>query len=250
MIQKPFYHLLPLCVFIVFLFPDRTPAQWHLDLESGIVFSGYNDVQIPGDVGTKFSLTEDFTTDPAFFFRLKILYNLNPRHQLALLYAPLQVEATSRADRAIYFVDKTFPASRDLVATYRFDSYRLSYRYRIYKTDSFNFWIGITAKIRDAAIRLEDDSQSAEKTNTGFVPILNFRVDWKWNKQFSLVLDGDALAAPQGRAEDILLAIQYGISETVSCKAGYRILEGGSDNDEVYSFALFHYLLAGIIITF
>jgi len=28
--------------------------------------------------------------------------------------------------------------------------------------------------------------------------------------------------------------------------AGYRILEGGADNEEVYTFSLFHYLVAGV----
>jgi len=34
-------------------------AQISLDLESGYVSTGYNDVRIPGDQGTLFSLNED-----------------------------------------------------------------------------------------------------------------------------------------------------------------------------------------------
>jgi len=33
-------------------------AKFEIDLESGGVFSGYNDVRIPGDAGTLFSLSE------------------------------------------------------------------------------------------------------------------------------------------------------------------------------------------------
>jgi hypothetical protein len=33
-------------------------------------------------------------------------------------------------------------------------------------------------------------------------------------------------------------------------KAGYRILEGGASNDEVYTFALIHYALVGAVLTF
>jgi hypothetical protein len=33
-------------------------------------------------------------------------------------------------------------------------------------------------------------------------------------------------------------------------KAGYRLLEGGADVDEVYNFALLHYISGGILITF
>ena len=49
---------------------------------------------------------------------------------------------------------------------------------------------------------------------------------------------GDALAAPQGRAEDVLLAPYVDLSERVRFRIGYRLLEGGADNDEVYNFAL------------
>jgi hypothetical protein len=35
-----------------------------------------------------------------------------------------------------------------------------------------------------------------------------------------------------------------------SITAGYRFLEGGADNDEVYTFALVHYLAAGVVVRF
>ena len=35
-------------------------SRWRIDLENGAVFSGYNDVAIPGDTGTRFSLSRDF----------------------------------------------------------------------------------------------------------------------------------------------------------------------------------------------
>jgi len=68
--------------------------------------------------------------------------------------------------------------------------------------------------------------------------------------KFGLLLDGDALAAPQGRAEDILLAATYKFSDNVVIRAGYRILEGGADNDEAYNFSLFNYASFGIAYAF
>ncbi len=58
-------------------------------------------------------------------------------------------------------------------------------------------------------------------------------------------MDGDALAAPQGRAEDVLLALQLRLNEGLMLKAGYRILEGGANVEEVYNFALIHFIIAG-----
>jgi len=57
----------------------------------------------------------------------------------------------------------------------------------------------------------------------------------------------DALAAPQGRAEDIFAGIVVDAGKQWSIKAGYRFLEGGADNDEVYTFAAVHYVAGGVV---
>ena len=70
------------------------------------------------------------------------------------------------------------------------------------------------------------------------------------NEKIGVLFEGDALAAPQGRAEDVLLAGIYKFSDHIMVRLGYRILEGGADNDEVYNFALFHYASAGFTLSF
>ena len=37
--------------------------------------------------------------------------------------------------------------------------------------------------------------------------------------------------------------------DKVALRTGYRILEGGADNDEVYNFSLFNYMLVDLSIT-
>lgn len=51
---------------ISLLLAPETFSQIDLDIESGAVFSGYNDVRIPGDTGTLFSLSEELEADPGF----------------------------------------------------------------------------------------------------------------------------------------------------------------------------------------
>jgi hypothetical protein len=121
----------------------------------------------------------------------------------------------------------------------------VTYRYDFYRRDRLYLGIGFTGKIRDAAIGVEGSGQRAEKTNTGFVPLINFRAQWSISSRFGVLLDGDALAAPQGRAEDVLLAFTTSASKNLQFKIGYRLLEGGADNDEVYTFALVNYLVLG-----
>jgi hypothetical protein len=63
------------------------------------------------------------------------------------------------------------------------------------------------------------------------------------------MLDADALAAPQGRAEDLALLVGWNVTPAVQLRAGYRTVEGGSDGGgDVYSFAWLHYGVAGIAI--
>jgi hypothetical protein len=221
-----------------------------LDIEGGWVFPGYNDVRIPGDSGTKLSLTEDLSADSFPAFRARYTVTLAGKHDLGLLAAFLTMRSDGTLDRAVDFNGATFPAVTPLESTFRFNSYRLMYRYLLFDSPKFQFRVGVSAKVRDAAIRLEGGGQESERSDLGFVPLLSFSAVWLAHPWLHLVLDGDALAAPQGRAEDVLLAAVVPLNDHVSLKAGYRVLEGGADNDKVYTFSLFHYAVAGVVMTF
>lgn len=242
------YSIAVLC--LAFLLSHVVKAQAFIDVESGAVFTGYNDVRVPGDAGTRFSLKDDLDPEPAFFYRLSAGYTIGSRHTLSVLYAPLQIKSEGSVPEDILFEGVTFPANTEIEGTYKFNSYRLTYRYDIVKNPGLEFGLGFTAKIRDAKIELSSTGAESEKTNVGFVPIINFRLLWNIGDQFGLLLFGDALAAPQGRAEDVLLAATYSLNDNFRIRAGYRILEGGADNDEVYNFSLFHYASLGLTYRF
>ena len=240
-----------ICVlFLAFSLSISVKAQALIDLETGLVFTGYNDVRIPGDQGTLFSLKDDLNSKAAFFYRLRLSYTIKSRHTLSLLYAPLETNSEGSIAQDVFFEGVVFPANTELEGTYKFNSYRLTYRYEIVKKTGFEFGLGFTAKIRDAKIALSSSGLMSEKTNVGFVPIINFRLLWNIDDHIGLLLYGDALFAPQGRAEDVLIATTYRLSDSIGIRAGYRILEGGADNDEVYNFSLFNYASVGIAYTF
>jgi hypothetical protein len=224
-------------------------AQVILDVETGIVSTGYNDVRIPGNEGTFISLKNDLKPSSDIFYRIKLNYTFSSVHTLSLLYAPLIVKSEGRLTKDVNFAGKIFFANKDLSGSYKFNSYRLTYRYDFVQNPNLEFGLGFTAKIRDAGISLSSQGLSAEKYNVGFVPIINFRLRWLFNENLGFLFEGDALAAKQGRAVDVLLAVSYRLSSNLGIKAGYRILEGGADNDEVYNFALLHYLSFGVSYT-
>jgi hypothetical protein len=232
------------------LLPSAAVGQITLDVESGLVASGYNDVRIPGDTGTKFSLSEDLSAESAVYFRARLEYVFGARHTLSALYAPLTLDTSGVLDGDIHFAGEEFLAGTGVDGSYKFNSYRLTYRYRLHDGERFQAGIGFTAKIRDAAIRVEGGGISAEKTNVGFVPLLNFRLMWSATDRIRFLLEGDALAAPQGRAEDVFTGVLVDAADRVQLRLGYRFVEGGADNDEVYNFALINYASAGVVVTF
>lgn len=235
---------------LLILLPASALCAVHFDIESGLVWSGYNDVRIPGDTGTLFSLSKDLATDSDVYFRARLEYTFGGRHCLSALYAPLTLKATGTLEDAVVFVDTEFEAGTEVEGTYTFNSYRLTYRYTLTSGDRFEAGVGFTAKIRDALVRVEGGGQSAEKANVGVVPLLNFRLAWDLTDRVGLLLEGDALAAPQGRAEDVIAALLFDATDHVRIRLGYRIVEGGADNDEVYTFALLNYASAGVVVSF
>jgi len=225
-------------------------ADWSLDLEGGWAWSGYNDVRIPGEGGTEFSLSDDLSTEGTAFSRLRLSRRLGARHELSAFAAPLRLDASGRAPAEIDFAGERFPAGSDLSARYRFDSYRLTYRYRLRDGERFTGWLGLTAKIRDAEIAVNGAGRAARKLNTGFVPLLAFRGDWRLAERWIARLEGDALAGGPGRAEDVFLGLVHVRSSRLALRAGYRFIEGGADVEEVYNFALLNFASLGLELAF
>jgi len=220
------------------------------DIETGAAMTGYNDIRIPGNTGTLFSLTSDLKSSTAFFYRLRAEVHVAPKHVIAGLAAPLTIDVLGAFDRPVSFMGETFAPGVPVSAKYVFNSYRLSYRYEFVQTGKWRFGVGATAKIRDAATGLSSGTLSAEKTNVGFVPLVNFALERRFANGVALQVAGDALAAPQGRAEDVFAGVLMPLGRKVWLKAGYRLLEGGADNDEVYTFAAIHYVAVGIVARF
>lgn len=216
-----------------------------LDIEAGLVMPGRADVRIPGDSGTRISLVNDLSGGNEPFARIRYMRRTGERHKYGVLAALTTVYGEGVLDRPVRFADGSFQAGEHLRARYKFNSYRLIYRYLLKTGEKWEFWLGGAAKIRDAAIEFSGASGSAVKTDFGFVPLLSFEACYRVSDTVSLRFDGEALAAPQGRAEDVLLSVNYRSSDRVSWYLGYRILEGGADNDDVYTFSLFNYAAAG-----
>ncbi len=186
----------------------------------------------------------------SFAYRIRLGYRFNNRHNVFGLFAPLQTSYNGNFDQPTRFFEENFLPLVDTKVNYQFNSYRLTYRYDFVVTDKVRLGAGLTAKIRDAYIEVEQNGVSSKKSNVGFVPIINIYASVNATEKLGFILEGDGLAAPQGRAFDFELAAFYRITDNTNLRFGYRILEGGAENDEVYNFTLINYGLLGFSYNF
>jgi hypothetical protein len=219
---------------------QETP-RFALELEVGPVWQSRNDVQIPNDdSGTRFSLEELAGSGPWASGRLYFSWNINDRHGLRALLAPLSLTETGMLDEPVQFAGELYQPGVPTEATYQFNSWRLSYRYRFHHGERWTWWVGFTAKVRDAKVELRQGDTTSRDTDVGFVPLAHIGADWRFAERWHLLFDLDALAGGPGRAEDLALKLAYDIGDRWTVTAGYRTVEGGADTDDVYSFAWFH----------
>lgn len=247
----------PAALFSVAVTAHRADAQaaapatprFVFELEGGPVWQSYNDAQIPNDASaTRFSLSGLVGKGPFPAGRAYLTWNINEKHGLRALAAPFSITESGMSSETIRFAGATYVPSAPIEATYTFNSYRLTYRYRFRNTERTTAWVGFTGKIRDANIALSQNATRSEKDDVGFVPLLHLAADRRLADRWVGRVDVDGLAGGPGRAIDAALKLGYRASPRVLISGGYRTLEGGADVDEVYSFAWLHYAVASVAV--
>jgi len=158
----------------------------------------------------------------------------------------LRVTGSGTFDEPVDFAGKTFAANTSTDGNYKFDTYRLTYRYQFLNTDAWRLRAGAALLLRDAKIELEQNGIKASDSNVGVVPLLSFAADWMFAERWAAMLDFEGLAGGPGRAFDVAVKLQYDITDRWYAGGGYRILEGGADNDTVYNFAWFNFAFLSV----
>lgn len=225
----------------------RPTPRLDIEVEAGPVWQSRNAAQIPNDEsGTRFSLVPVVGNGPWAAGRAYVTWNLNERHALRLLLAPLSIRESGALVRAVRFAGASYDVGAPVQAEYTFNSYRLTYRYRVRDAVRTTAWVGFTAKVRDATIALEQGATASRKHDVGFVPLLHGAGEWRMTPRWLATMDADALAGGPGRAEDVAVKVGYRATSRLSLHAGYRMVEGGADVPEAYSFAWLHYAVAAV----
>ena len=249
LIQKPIIAsvgLLALATAPVALAEDRAFEAPTLTVELGAAWQLRNTAQVPNVApNTRFKIDEITGEGPYPAGRIALDWPLGGRHHLRFLIAPLSLDERGVTDDPIVFQDTTFAAG-DIRTKYRFDSYRVTYRYTFHDGERWTWSGGATLKVRDAEIELRQGDLVRRKTNTGVVPLLALYGEWRFAPGWTGVLDVEGLGAPQGRAIDAAVKLGYDVTPRLNFYAGYRFLDGGADNDELYTFARFDSAVVGV----
>jgi hypothetical protein len=226
--------------------PGSAAPSPALTVELGAAWQMRNTAQVSNEPpNTRFKIDELAGDGPFLAGRVVLDWPLNNKHRLRFLIAPLGIEETGNASEPIVFKDTTF-APGPIKVKYRFDSYRASYRYVFYERERWTWSGGLTLNIRDAEIRLQQGTLTRVEENTGLVPLLALEGQWRFAPGCHGILDFEGLAAPQGRAIDAALKVGYDVTPKITIAGGYRILDGGADNDELYTFARFDSAVLGL----
>ena len=229
---------------------SRDDDVYRIRFELSPVWQTVNRVQIPMPGGTRFDFTQ-LGRGPAWNYRVDAGWRVGARSQIRALFAPLSIRVKGTLGSDVSFQNQLFSGSTATDGVYRFNSYRLTYRYQVSASERYSLWLGFTGKIRDAEIKLTQGSLSASRDNVGFVPLLHFYGTYFMNEFLRGVLEVDALAAPQGRAEDIALLLGWKVHPQGELFFGYRMIEGGADGGgKVYNFAWLHYAVLGLGFSF
>lgn len=251
--MKFLYALLPAILILCMAVPAEVQSQSiSLEAESGALWFSRNDVRIPNEGGTKFDMIGITGDDAVPYLRLRLnaAFGERQQHTFRLLFAPIRKIGTGVFDEPVFFEETQFEDGIGTDGTYRFNTYRLTYRYTFLDTERWTLGGGAALLVRDAKVELSQAGVTDSNTDLGFVPLVHLLAANHINERVSLVLDGETLAGRQGRATDVSLTANYRIGETWGIYGGYRLLEGGADVDEVYNFAWINFAAVGVFLNF
>ena len=224
---------------------DTAPAPT-LTVELGAFWQARNDARVTnGPPNTRFAIDEITGSGPYAAGRIALEWPLAERHVLRFVFAPLRVDDTGTTAAPIVFRETVFDPG-EVRAEYRFDSWRLGYRYVFHDSERWTWSGGATLNIRDAEIRLSQDGVRSSRSDTGLVPLLALVGEWRFAPGWRARFDVEGLGAPQGRAIDATAQVGYDLSPSLHLSGGYRVLDGGADNDDIYTFARFDFAVLAV----
>jgi hypothetical protein len=223
-------------------------SQISADIETGIVKVNRNDASsswknsfgdLNGIDGTLFSYAKDFNNPvkPLFRVRASYAFGKSKKHFLSFLAAPVQYKTVGILNNPITFNSIVFSANQQTEGFYKFNGYRLTYRYYFVQRNTLTMGLGLTLNLRDAEFSLRQGTKYERNYNRGLVPLINTYLNYKFTDHLGVLVDGDVFYVDNtGGAIDYLTGFNYSFNKNVAVKTGYRFFSGvGSEKGNVYN---------------
>jgi hypothetical protein len=176
--------------------PDN-PYTLELTYETGAAKVLQNTLQV-GENATNFNFVTQGGEEILFpFQRFSGNLSLFERHNIVLLYQPLEIttNVSFREDVTIDTVD--YEAEEDMRLKYGFPFWRLSYLYDFIDNDNLELGAGVSLQLRNASIVFESltDGELFTSQNLGPVPIIKLRGTYRFDSGFFAGIEVDGFYA-------------------------------------------------------
>lgn len=174
--------------------------------------------------------------------RVGLGLQLAPRQELRLVYAALDFDEMGRSSHPGVFQDHASSAGPPMEAIYRFDSYRLGWRYTMLENAEWTWKLGATTRVRSAEISLRQGEVMESRRDTTLLPLLTLYGEYRFAPRWRGILDFEGLTGGGGRAIDLGLRVSYDMTRNWALGAGYRMLDTSVDGANLYNFGRFNSL--------
>jgi hypothetical protein len=219
------------------------PSRWGLNLEYDHFNVFQNTVQRPNNSeGTRFNVNNyaDDSLDTARVTVTAPLDLFRAGDELRFEFVPFEQSGTETAGETINFNGTIFASGVPRKVFYKFNTYRLTYDLPIFRgarAEGWDFRIGGTIALRDAAVKLSQPHLASTFTNQGPVPLLYVSATKSFGPSWKAIAEFEGLAAPGGGGLfDASIKIAYAITRQIAITAGYRYEAGGATETSIYTF--------------
>ncbi len=156
-----------------------------------------------GRDGSTFDYRDEGGQDVLFpVRRFELRLELFARHQLQLLYQPLDIVTRETLTRPVTVEGTTYDTGTDLALLYRFPFYRATYGYAFWRGERTTWSGGAGLQIRNATIEFSPIESAAASPglvafrDVGLVPLLHLAVRHELGAPTWVELEADGIYAP------------------------------------------------------
>jgi hypothetical protein len=209
---------------------NKGPVKFHFEVETGLVGVLEHTYQSgqSSDGATNFDFVTQGGQDVLFKFdRYVAGLTINDRHDIRLLYQPLEINTNVTFRNDVMIDSVLFSEGTPMDIKYGFPFYRFTYSYSFVKTPKLQLAAGLALQARNASIVFKEvnGGQMTVSQNVGPVPAINLFGRYNFDNGLYLSLDATGLYASSAIINGASFSFEGSILDA-SLRAGYPLREG------------------------